>query len=180
MTSDQEALNRFITALLESSHRQIKLATEGLTDEQLYYQPLAGTNSIAWLVWHLSRWRDFVSATISGTPQVWVSEGWARRCGLPHERTGFGDTPEQVSTFRVERAVLFGYMDAAHRATVERVSRLTPEQFAQPITYVSGDPRPVWRALGGVCGDSLQHTGQIAYLRGMVTGYGWRHQVGLT
>jgi hypothetical protein len=42
MTSDQEALNRFITALLESSHRQIKLATEGLTDEQLYYQPLLG------------------------------------------------------------------------------------------------------------------------------------------
>jgi hypothetical protein len=71
-------------------------------------------------------------------------------------------------------------MDAAHRATVERVSRLTPEQFAQPITYVPGEPRPVWRALGGVCGDSLQHTGQIAYLRGMVTGYGWRRQVGLT
>ena len=51
-------------------------------------------------------------------PEVWVSEGWARRCGLPHERTGFDDTPEQVSTFRVERAVLFDIRDAAHRATV--------------------------------------------------------------
>ena len=83
MTSNQEDVNRFISALLESSHRQIKLATDDLTDEQLYYQPMAETNSIAWLVWHLSRWRDFVSATVSGVPQVWVSEGWARRCGLP-------------------------------------------------------------------------------------------------
>jgi hypothetical protein len=180
MTGEQEDLKRFITALLESSWRQIKLATADLTDEQLYYQPMAETNSIAWLVWHLSRWRDFVSAIISDVPQVWVSEGWATRCGLPPERTGFGDTPEQVRTFRVEHAALFGYMDAAHRATIERLSTLTPAQFAQPITYVPGDSRPVWRALAGVCGDSLQHTGQIAYLRGMVTGYGWRRQAGLT
>jgi hypothetical protein len=179
MTSEQEDLKRFITALLESSWRQITLATADLTDEQLYYQPMAEANSMAWLVWHLSRWRDFVSAAISGTPQVWVSEGWATRCGLPHERTGLGDTLEQVRAFRVERAVLFGYMDAAHHATITRVSVLTPEQFAQPITYVPGDSRPVWRALAAVCGDSLQHTGQIAYLRGMVTGYGWRRQAGL-
>ena len=113
-------LNQFIIALLEAAYRSIKQATDDLTDEQLYYQPTAETNSIAWLVWHLSRWRDAISATISGEPQIWVSEGWAQRCGSRrthrHGRYGPGDG------FRVERAVLFGYVDAAHQRTVAGAS----------------------------------------------------------
>ena len=89
MTSDTVDLNQFIIALLEAAYRSLKQATDGLTDEQLYYQPTAETNSIAWLVWHLSRWRDATSASISGAPQVWVSEGWAERYGMPGERTGW-------------------------------------------------------------------------------------------
>ena len=77
MTSDAVNLNQFIIALLEASYRSLTQATDGLTDEQLAYQPTAETNSIAWLVWHLSRWRDAVSATISGVPQIWVRDGWA-------------------------------------------------------------------------------------------------------
>ena len=167
-------LNQFIIALLEAAYRSIKQATDDLTDEQLYYQPTAETNSIAWLVWHLSRWRDAVSATISGEAQIWVSAGWAQRCGIPDERTGLGDTPAQVTAFRVERAVLFGYVEAAHQCTVGRVAALTPTQLEQSITSYTGEKRPAWRALAGVCGDSAQHTGQIAYLRGLMSGYGWR------
>ena len=51
MTSDTVDLNQFIIALLEASYRSLTQATEGLTDEQLSYQPTAETNSIAWLVW---------------------------------------------------------------------------------------------------------------------------------
>jgi hypothetical protein len=167
-------LNQFIIALLEASYCSLKQATDGLTDEQLYYQPTTETNSIAWLVWHLSRWRDAVSATISGEPQVWVRDGWAERYGMPGERTGLGDTPAQVTTFRVERAMLFGYVDAAHQVTVERVAKLTPTQFGQPMVAHTGEQRPAWRALAGVCSDSAQHSGQIAYLRGLMSGYGWR------
>ena len=166
-------LNQFIIALLEAAYRSIKQATDDLTDEQLYYQPTAETNSIAWLVWHLSRWRDAVSATISGEPQIWVSAGWAT-VRDPDERTGLGDTPAQVTAFRVEHAVLFGYVDAAHQRTVARVAALTPTQLEQSITSYTGEKRPAWRALAGVCGDSAQHTGQIAYLRGLMSGYGWR------
>ena len=163
-------LNQFIIALLEAAYRSLKQATDDLTDEQLYYQPTAESNSIAWLVWHLSRWRDFTSATISGEPQIWVSEG-AQRCGMPGERTGMGDTLAQVTAFRLERAVLFGYVDAAHQRTVERRRHLTqPSWGNQCLT----ERRPAWRALAGMCGDSAQHTGQIAYLRGMLSGYGWR------
>ena len=122
MAINQVDLNQFIADLLESSYLRIKSTTEDLTDEQLYYQPTAGTNSIAWLAWHLSRWKDHISATISSEPQIWVSEGWAPRWALPSERTGLGDTPDQVAAFRVAREELFGYVEAAHRATVERIA----------------------------------------------------------
>ena len=74
MPSDAD-LNQFIITLLEAAYRSIKQSTDGLTDEQLYYQPTPESNSIAWLVWHLSRWRDYISATISDEPQIWVSAG---------------------------------------------------------------------------------------------------------
>lgn len=84
-----------------------------------------------------------------------------------------GDTPAQVTAFRAEHAMLFGYVDATPHRTVERVTALTLTQLRQPIASRSGERRPAWRALVGMCGDAAQHTGQIAYLRGMMSGYGW-------
>ena len=174
MTSEKVTLNQFIIALCESPNRWIHQATDGLTDEQLYHQPTSDTNSIAWLIWHLSRWRDKISAAVAGEPQVWASEGWAQRFDIDPDRTGLGDTLEQVAAFRVERDLLLGYASAAHTAIVERVSRMTPEDFEKEIEYSPGSSRSAWRALISVMGDSSEHTGQINYLRGIVTGHGWR------
>ena len=174
MTTEKVSLNQFIIALCESPNRWIHQATEGLTDEQLYYQPSSDTNSMAWLIWHLSRWRDKVSAAIAGEPQVWISEGWAQRFDIDPERTGLGDSPEVAATFRVERDLLLGYASAAHNAIVERVSRMTADDFEKEVEYVAGSPRTAWRALISVMGDSSEHTGQINYLRGLITGSGWR------
>jgi hypothetical protein len=175
MTNNQVDINQFIVEMIEVSTRGIKRTTAELPDEQLYYQPTPETNSIAWLMWHLSRWRDHVSALVSGEPQVWVSEGWAQRWGFPNESTGIGDTPEQVTAFRVAREELLSYLDAAQRATVERVATLTPQQLAQPTEDLPGDTHPAWQALRRMCADSYQHQGQINYLRGMMSGYGWSH-----
>ena len=174
MTTEKVNLNQFIIALCESPNRWIHQATDGLTDEQLYYRPSSDTNSIAWLIWHLSRWRDKISAAIAGEPQVWASEGWAQRFNFDPDRTGLGDTLEQVANFAVDRDLILGYASAAHNAIVERVSRMTPEDFDKEIEYMPGSSRPAWRALISVMGDSSEHTGQINYLRGMITGQGWR------
>ncbi len=174
MTTEKVSLHQFIIALCESPNRWIHQSTDGLTDEQLYYRPSSDTNSIAWLIWHLSRWRDKISAAVVGEPQVWASEGWAQRFDIDPDRTGLGDTLEQVAAFSVGRDLLLGYASAAHNAIVERVFRMTPEQFEKEIEYSPGSSRPAWRALVSVMGDSSEHTGQINYLRGMITGHGWR------
>jgi hypothetical protein len=186
MSSEQATVNDFIVGLLEYATRQIKRATDGATDEQLYSRPSAEANSIAWLVWHLSRWQDYMSASISGDQQVWITEGWAERFALPpdlpNEATGIDDSLEQVAAFQVDRATLFGYMEAANRAAVQRVARLTPEQLEQQVLYGTPETpvetRPAWRAFISVCGDSIQHTGQINYIRGLVSEHGWRRRAG--
>lgn len=188
MRSEQVTVNQVIVGLLETTTRQIKRATDEATDEQLYYRPSATANDIAWLVWHLSRWQDYMTASISGDPQVWVAEGWAQRFALspdlPNEATGWGDSAEQVATFRVDRAMLLGYMEAANRAAVERVARLTPGQLEQPVRWGTPqtpvDTRPAWRALISICVDSLQHIGQINYIRGLVSEPDWLRRAGRT
>ena len=187
MSSEQIiTVNQVIAELLESVVGQIKRATDEATEDQLFYRPSADANNIAWLAWHLSRWQDYVTASISGDLQVWVTEGWAQRFALPpdlpNEATGWGDSSEQVAAFRVDRAVLFGYVGAANRAAVERVARLTPEQLEQPVLWGTPetpvDTRPAWRALISICGDSIQHSGQINYIRGLVSEPSWRRRAG--
>lgn len=174
MTTQQVTLNQFIVERLDAGYRWIEGLSDGVTDEQFFHRPTDDSNSMAWLVWHLSRWRDRVSASVTGETQVWISEGWAERFAISEDRTGLGDTTEQVASFRVPRDQVLGYAAAAHRATVERVMKITPERFDEEIETVYGDRRSVWRIFGGVIGDSTEHVGQINYLRGMTAGLGWR------
>ncbi len=186
MNCEKVTINRFISELLEYATFQVKLATDTATDEQLYDRLSADANSIAWLVWHLSRWQDYMSASVSGDRQVWLSQGWAERFALPrdlpNEATGVGDSMEQVAAFRVDRATLFGYMEAANRAAVERIGRLTPEQLEQPVMYGTLETPvrecPAWQAFISICGDSVQHAGQINFIRGLLSERGWRRRVG--
>ena len=174
MAAEHIDLTRFIVDRLDASYLWIERLRAGITDEQFYYQPTASSNSIAWLVWHLSRWRDRTSAIVSGETQVWTSEGWSQRFGIPEERTGLGDTPEQVTGFRTDRGLVLSYANAAHRAIVKRVLKLTKEQLEETVKGLPGEPRSAWRVLAGVIGDSTEHVGQINYLRGMTSGLGWR------
>ncbi len=174
MSTEHIDLNRFIVDRLDASYLWIERLRDGVTDEQFYYQPTDDTNSIAWLVWHLSRWRDRTSAIVSGDTEVWISEGWSQRFGMSEDRTGLGDTPEQVSDFRPSRDLVLSYADAAHRAIIDRVSKLPANQMDEQVEGLPGEPRPAWRVLAGVIGDSTEHVGQINYLRGMTAGLGWR------
>jgi len=161
--------------LMEGLQRTVRTAVDGLTNEQIYQQPSPDTNSIAWLAWHLSRWKDRFGALAFGEAHVWVSQGWADKFGMDGMRNGQGDTLEQVATFRPERTLLFDYVEAAHEATIKRIGRLSPGKLQEEYPYLSaGSQRKVWQVLSGTLSDFGQHAGQIAYLRGLITGYGWR------
>ena len=152
-------------------HEAVSQVVMGLTPQQLTFRPYPEGNSIAWLVWHLTRIQDDHVAGVAGSTQVWESGGWAPRFGLPtgSMEHGYGHTPDQAAAITVDSAeVLTAYHDAVHEQTIRYVSTLTDADLPRIV-----DPRwdpPVTLAvrLVSVIGDDLQHAGQAAYLRGMI------------
>jgi hypothetical protein len=83
----------------------------GLTAEQLAFRVDPEANSIAWLVWHLTRIQDDHLADAAGVEQVWTSQGWVERFGLPFDPrdTGYGHRSEEVADVQVDSSeVLVG------------------------------------------------------------------------
>jgi hypothetical protein len=143
--------------------------TADLTPEQLVSRLDGHPNTIAWLIWHLTRVQDSHIADAAGTQQIWVSEGWAERFALPFDRTatGYGQTPEEVAAVKVDSpSLLTGYYDAVHTRTVEFVDRLTDDDLARVVDESWDPPVTLGARLVSVISDDLQHAGQAAFVRG--------------
>ena len=143
----------------------------GLTPEQLAFRVDGDANSIAWLVWHLTRIQDDHIAGIADTEQVWTSGGWADRFALPlaTAETGYGHDPGQVAAVRVDSAdLLTGYHDAVHDRTVEYVGTLTDKDLERIVDTAWDPPVTLAVRLVSVISDDLQHAGQAAYVRGLI------------
>jgi uncharacterized damage-inducible protein DinB len=148
--------------------------TRGLTEEQLAFRPAGQANSIAWLVWHLTRIQDDHIAHVAGTGQAWTAEGWADRFALPFRPgdTGYGHSSEQVAACRAPAGLLTGYHDAVFRHTVSYVQGLTEGELDRVVDKAWDPPVTLGVRLVSVVSDDLQHAGQAAYLRGLVI-KGW-------
>lgn len=145
---------------------------DGLTSNQLAFRVDPEANSIAWLVWHLTRIQDDHIADAAGSEQIWISDGWGERFALPLEKsdTGYGHSSDDVAAVRVESpALLIGYHDAVYRQTIEYVKRLSDADLARIIDESWDPPVSLGVRLVSVVSDDLQHAGQAAFVRGMAT-----------
>jgi uncharacterized damage-inducible protein DinB len=156
-------------------HDTVHQAVDGLTPGQLAFRPESGANSIAWLVWHLSRIQDDHIADVAGTGQVWTSPrsvpSWADRFGLPFatSATGYGHGSEAVAAVQVESGeLLTGYYDAVYEETLRYVADLTDSDLDRIVDKAWDPPVTLGVRLVSVINDDLQHAGQAAYLRGII------------
>jgi hypothetical protein len=145
-------------------------AVEGSSSEMLAYRPDDDANSIAWLVWHLTRIQDDHVADVAGTEQVWTAAGWVARFGLPFDPAdhGYGHTTEQVAALAGASAtLLLGYHDAVHAATVGYLATLTTGDLDRIVDERWDPPVSLAVRLVSVVADNLEHAGQAAYVRGV-------------
>ena len=146
-------------------------AVDGLTDEQLATRPAPDANSIAWLVWHLTRVQDDHVADVAGTEQVWTAQDFVTRFDLPFDTsaTGYGMSSEEVGHVRASAELLADYLRAVHAATTSYVAGLAPEDLDRIVDERWDPPVTLAVRLVSVISDDLQHAGQAAYARGLVT-----------
>ena len=145
-------------------------AANGLTVEELGFRPDAESNSIAWLIWHLTRIQDDHVAELRGAPQVWADEGWAERFALPLDvsDTGYGHDAEAVASVTADAASLLGYFEGVHEATVAYLGTITVDDLDRVVDQHWDPPVTLGMRLVSVIADDLQHVGQASYVRGIV------------
>ncbi|MFE1884819.1 mycothiol transferase [Streptomyces diastatochromogenes] len=149
---------------------EVHAALDGLGPDELHSLPAPDANSIAWLVWHLTRVQDDHIADAFDLDQVWLSQDWQKRFGLdlPHHDTGYGHTPAKVAKVRVESAdLLTGYYDAVHEQTLGALRGLAAKDLERVVDVRWDPPVTLGVRLVSVLSDDLQHIGQAAYLRGL-------------
>jgi uncharacterized damage-inducible protein DinB len=143
----------------------------GLTPEQLAFRVDDDANSIAWLVWHLTRIQDDHIADVAQAEQVWTSEGLIERFGLPFDprATGYGHSSDDVAAVTVDSPdLLIDYYDAVHDRTIRFVQRLTDSDLDRIVDEAWDPPVTLGVRLVSVIEDDLQHGGQAAFVRGIV------------
>ncbi|MEP7764410.1 DinB family protein [Sanguibacter sp. 25GB23B1] len=142
-----------------------------LSVEQLETRPAEDANSIAWLLWHASRVQDAQMADLAGTPEVWITGGWAERFGLSLDPsdTGYGHTPEQVASVRgLTAEQLVGYQEATAARTKEILAGLDEPDLVRVIDVSYDPPVTVGVRVLSILADDLEHVGQAAFVRGMI------------
>jgi hypothetical protein len=147
----------------------VRGAVEGIDPALLTTRVDPDANTIAWLVWHLTRVQDDHVAEVAGTEQAWTAAGWADRFGLPFDVAahGYGQSSEDVARTRVtDPELLLGYHDDVHRRTAEFLGTLTAEDLDRVVDTRWDPPVTLGVRLVSVVTDDLQHAGQAAFLRG--------------
>jgi hypothetical protein len=146
-------------------------AIDGLDAELLVVRPEGVGNSIAWLVWHLTRIQDDHIAGVARAEQVWTSQDWHRRFALPFAAsdTGYGHSPDDVANCQVRSGdLLLGYYDDVHEQTLGYVQGLAPGDLDRVVDTSWDPPVTLGIRLVSVIADDLQHAGQAAFVRGLV------------
>ena len=144
---------------------------EGVDEATLAARVDPEANSIAWLVWHLTRIQDDHLAHVAGREQVWTGGGWVGRFALPFDAsaTGYGQTSDEIGQVRgVPAEVLAGYYDDVQAASTAYLRELTDDELDRVVDERWNRSVTLGMRLVSVLADDLRHAGQAAYVKGLI------------
>lgn len=170
MTDDMTVATRaMVTDHFQRIADAVARVADGLSQPAALWRPDPDANSIAWLLWHLTRVQDDHVAHLAGREQVWTAGGWYQRFQLPFEPAahGYGHSSAEVAAVTTAPSELAAYHAAVHEMCRDYAATLTAAELER-VVDTSWDP-PVTAAvrLVSLLGDCLAHLGQADYVRGM-------------
>jgi len=156
---------------LNESWTFLSEALEGLTQEEVTWSPAPHCNSIAFILWHVTRVEDvLIHPIIQHIPGVYWTQGWKERMGIPAREMGFGYTEEQLRAWPVPRLEdLRGYASAVHENTLTFLESLTLEMLLE-VPRPERPEETTGTILAHLITEIALHAGQIDYLRGVHCG----------
>jgi len=159
---------------LNEYYGKLKESVTGLSPEELMWQPDPESNHILWTVWHMARVADrWANSTVLGNEELWIRDGWAAKLGMPEDRYGRGETPDQVSDFpSIAIELVLEYSDASQTSLLGMIDALEQSDLDRDVfaPYRNESLNIGW-ILGHILAEESQHLGQIAYIRGIQRGF---------
>lgn len=149
----------------------VRGAVEGLEPGELTARPGPGGNTIAWLVWHLTRVQDHHISELFGEDQLYLRDGWHERFGRgpdPDDH-GYGHSSDDVASVQPASAdELVGYFDAVHDRTLAYLEGLSESDLDDVVDDRWDPPVTLGVRLASILTDDLEHAGQASYARGLL------------
>lgn len=166
--SDIEATKGILVDAFGRVREGVAELTTGLTDETAWWRPDDEANSIAWLLWHLTRVQDdHVVGGLAGRDQVWPRFRDEADLPLDPDDTGYGHTSRQVAQVRVSADLLDRYQTAVHEATLRYLETVDEPELARIVDERWDPPVTAAVRLVSVVDDCAKHLGQADYVRGL-------------
>ena len=161
--------NKILIDAFERISEEVHASLAQLSNEDLIYQPTKNSNSIAWLVWHLTRVQDSQIAGLINGKQVW-EDGWYEKFNLPFDikATGYGQNSKDVSRVKPSLDLLSGYYNQVHLRTVQYLAKLKDSDYSEIVDTRWDPPVSLATRLISTISDDLQHIGQVAYIKGLL------------
>ena len=166
----------FLISVLDRLKRTLDLAVEGMSEKDLAYRPDPKVNPARFMLWHMSREEDYVISEFEEREQDWINQGWHERFGksADPEYTGYGFTPEEAGAFEIpDLETVMDYQAAVRKETVRFFRSCSDEDFDRKMKREVAGLKTMGQQLTLLTSEIIQHTGQIAYLRGIRSEYGW-------
>jgi len=167
--------SKFLADQLDYSRVRLLTSLEGLTDEQVRWQPEPQSPSIGSILLHIGRIDDLhVSRAIRRVPEIWANEGWQTKMALP-DPTQFpielgwtADDPSAAGS-SVTLGQLLAYAGATREATKGYLEGASAEELSQEVDD-GLERHKGWTAAKHIAHCALHeshHQGQIDYVKGL-------------
>ena len=160
-------------------HWYPRLICEGLTEEQLHWQPDKNPNHITFALWHAYRSEDeIIHQLLIQGPSLFQTGGWAERLPVANPGTppfGTGLNREEIARVHLPLEAIIEYAEAVGRKIQAYADTLSDEDGAVdvPLPFFAGiyplESASRIEVLNFFCiGHTAEHLGEVQYIKGLL------------
>lgn len=173
INENQMNTNEYIILCMNRAKDMLNKSIQGLTLDQALIFPSQQSNNIVWIIWHMTRGFDRRISLIAGDEQTWISEKWYIKYNLPNSASdlGIGHTMNDVKKIIPNNiSVLTEYYESVHNKMLKLLNDNQKISFNNIIVETENTQKyELMRMVAG----TLQHVGQINYIKGLIVNRIW-------
>ena len=164
-----QAIDSGINECFEKLNR----ALDGLSEDELSWQPTLESNSIDWMVWHMARVEDnLINLVLQNHDPIWERDRWGERLGIATTGAGAGMTIDEIRNMgQIDVPTVMQYYNSVRNQTSDYFKNtITENDLSRVIQHTNFRGWIGAQILGRLLCEEAEHLGQIEYIRGMIRG----------